>query len=212
MAPCTACCPSTEHKTLSLGFAGTARIMYVGSKYRSVIGTNIFLKNMWNCSFNHVPTSANFLLPPASVSPELLMRVSPQPSATTITALPLVRIKCRACVNNLGKDNCISGSRQTSTCLAARVASMAMKPQCRPISFTKLMQFVLHVASVSAASMAFFASMLAVLKPKDLSRIGMSLSMVFGTPTTAAPCPIACMLLKISIAPRWVPSPPSTKQ
>mmetsp|Transcript_59552 Transcript_59552/g.169407 ORF Transcript_59552/g.169407 Transcript_59552/m.169407 type:complete len:233 (-) Transcript_59552:2612-3310(-) len=179
--------------------------------YLMVRGWFIFLKYQRSWSRSHGPTSASFEFPPVSFSPELCSKVSPQPSATTITAWPCFFMSFMACVKTFGKEMFISGSMQMSTLRADRVPCMAMNPQCRPISFTSPMQFVLLVASTYADAIAFSASEHAVLKPKDLSMIGMSLSMVLGTPTTATSWPISCVHLKVSMAPVWVPSPPMTK-
>mmetsp|Transcript_54881 Transcript_54881/g.153076 ORF Transcript_54881/g.153076 Transcript_54881/m.153076 type:complete len:274 (-) Transcript_54881:199-1020(-) len=157
------------------------------------------------------PTSASFLFPPASVSPDAWMMVSPQPSATTTTACCLRRMRFATWSKNFGKETFISGMRQTSTCRLANDAVAAIHPQWRPMSLTRPMQFPFVVASTCAEAMAFSASVHAVLKPKLWSKTGMSLSMVLGTPTTAHSWPSAVISLKIDHAPLWVPSPPSTK-
>ena len=50
------------------------------------------------------------------------------------------------------------------------------------------------------------------LEPEALVQVGMSLSIVLGTPTTAIRAPRSSTTLAICIAPRMVPSPPDTKR
>mmetsp|Transcript_94249 Transcript_94249/g.211296 ORF Transcript_94249/g.211296 Transcript_94249/m.211296 type:complete len:341 (+) Transcript_94249:103-1125(+) len=175
------------------------------------IGNPLSLKRFVIVSFNQGPTSAKTLFPPASTLPLLWISVSPQPSATTMTAWPWVCMRASACARTFSRSISISGIKQMSTCRAARAAFMAMKPQCLPISFTRPMQLALQTASTYAESTAFTASVHAVSKPKVWSNMGTSLSIVFGTPTTAHSWPIAVMASKLCMAPLWVPSPPSTK-
>mmetsp|Transcript_139270 Transcript_139270/g.347177 ORF Transcript_139270/g.347177 Transcript_139270/m.347177 type:complete len:299 (+) Transcript_139270:1617-2513(+) len=165
-APCTAFCAKVAQYWLSKAFAGVERIMYVGSMYLIVFVMPNSFNRLAIAPFSHKPASAKTLLPPASTAPELLMSVSPHPSATTMTQCFFVRIKCAVCSRTFSESMFISGRRQMSTCLDASVACIAMKPQCLPISFTKPMQFALHVASTYAESTAFKASVQAVSKPK----------------------------------------------
>mmetsp|Transcript_133087 Transcript_133087/g.315490 ORF Transcript_133087/g.315490 Transcript_133087/m.315490 type:complete len:233 (+) Transcript_133087:780-1478(+) len=179
--------------------------------YFTVRGSLTCLKRSTILSRNHGPTSANFLLPPPSTSPELFSKVSPHPSATTTRQWPLDCISSRMCRKTFSRLISISGSITMSAWRAARPACRAMKPECRPISFTKPTQLALQVASTYPALMARSASIHAVSKPKVQSSIGMSLSMVLGIPTTEQFQFFATMRSAHSWAPRCVPSPPMMK-
>mmetsp|Transcript_2757 Transcript_2757/g.7113 ORF Transcript_2757/g.7113 Transcript_2757/m.7113 type:complete len:244 (-) Transcript_2757:1155-1886(-) len=185
--------------------------MYVGSMYLTVRGLPSSLKRFVIVSFSHGPTSASFLLPPASFSPELLIMVSPQPSATTMTACPFVAMRCSACFSTFSTSISISGRRQMSTWRAASAAFMAMKPQCLPMSFTRPMALALHLASTYAESTARSASVQAVSKPKGGSLSGMSPLIVDGTARHAHSWPSVSSAVKICSTPLKVPSPPSAK-
>ena len=68
------------------------------------------------------------------------------------------------------------------------------------------------LASTCAARIDLAASPKAVWKPNDWSMNGMSLSIVFGTPTTAILPSRSATALATCIAPRSVPSPPMTNR
>mmetsp|Transcript_22311 Transcript_22311/g.76376 ORF Transcript_22311/g.76376 Transcript_22311/m.76376 type:complete len:210 (-) Transcript_22311:4218-4847(-) len=202
MAPWTAFCARMEQYTLSKAFAGTDRIMYVGSINLMVSGCFSCLKNLVIWSFKYSPTSANRLFPPASVSPpDDETMVSPQPSATTMTACPFCFMSTKVCASTFSRSMSISGSRQMSTKLAAIVEFSVMWPQCRPMSFTMPMQFAFEIDSTYADCTALSASVQAVSKPKVWSIIGTSLSIVFGTPMTAHSWSISRRQSKVCMAP-----------
>ena len=94
-----------------------------------------------------------------------------------------------------------SGIKQTSTSPDASEACMAMKPLCRPISLTTPTPFKADLASIAAALIAFCASSTAVSKPNVLSMCRMSLSMVFGMPTTETASPRAAHSSEMASAP-----------
>mmetsp|Transcript_6825 Transcript_6825/g.24278 ORF Transcript_6825/g.24278 Transcript_6825/m.24278 type:complete len:313 (-) Transcript_6825:436-1374(-) len=132
------------------------------------------------------------------------------PSAITMTAwLELLRRVTR-CSHSSRQLKGSSGMRQTLTSRAASDALTAMKPAWRPMSLTMPMPLCAASASVCAQLMGRTACSTAVSKPNDLSMMGMSLSMVFGTATTASFTLFSMAPLKIDSAPRWLPSPPIT--
>ena len=105
-----------------------------------------------------------------------------------------------------------SGISTASTSVDAIAAWHAMKPEWRPISLTTPMPLLAPVASTCAPRMTSTAAENAVSKPKLRSMKWMSLSMVFGIPTT----PMSRSRRPISstsfMAPRSVPSPPTTNR
>ena len=80
------------------------------------------------------------------------------------------------------------------------------------MSFTSPMPLSTDSASVCAASIATFAIETAVSNPNVLSTNGMSLSIVFGIPTTASFSPRLAASTAMLCAPRIVPSPPIAKR
>ena len=64
-----------------------------------------------------------------------------------------------------------------------------MKPECLPISLTRPTPLGVELASVRADLIDSVARVNAVWKPKLWSMYGTSLSIVFGTPTTASVMP-----------------------
>ena len=87
-----------------------------------------------------------------------------------------------------------------------------MKPEWRPISCTRPTPSGTAVASTWAARMTSVALVNAVWKPKLCSMYGMSLSIVFGTPTTAMRRRRSATTSAIFSAPRIEPSPPMTNR
>ena len=87
-----------------------------------------------------------------------------------------------------------------------------MKPECRPISLTRPTPFGADCASTRAARIDSAACADAVWKPKLWSMNGMSLSIVFGIPTTAIFSPRSATSSAIRSAPCSVPSPPMTNR
>eukprot|EP00955_Chlamydomonas_euryale_P016608 177557-Chlamydomonas_euryale.AAC.5 len=87
---------------------------------------------------------------------------------------------------------------------------MAMKPDWRPMSFTKPRPWYALLASTFAASSARCASSTAVSNPKQRSTRRMSLSMDFGTPMTAHVTPCASHSCAIACAAALPPLPPIT--
>ncbi len=104
----------------------------------------------------------------------------------------------------------ISGMTTRSTSVEASAAWQATKPECRPITFTSPMPLWAPVASTRAARMTSTAAENALSNPKLRSMKWMSLSMVLGTPTTAILSPRRAISAVSCMAPRMVPSPPTT--
>ena len=84
----------------------------------------------------------------------------------------------------------------------ASAAWQAMKPEWRPISFTRPMPLRAPVASTWAPRIASTAAAKALSKPKLRSMKWMSLSIVFGMPTTAIGQPAPLDLGDDLVAPR----------
>ncbi len=157
--------------------------------------------------------SPNFLLPEASNSLEPPdERCSwPAPSATMISAWPRFasrRSRCAKKPLSPSKSNCNSGMRAKLASREAMAVDAVMKPASLPISLTNPMPFTALSASTCAADTAITASETAVSKPKDFSMKLKSLSMVFGTPTTATLSPRRSTSSAMRNVPRCVPSPP----
>ena len=151
-------------------------------------------------------------LPPASV-PVSWTYSCPAPSAKQITAWPCVARRFLTCSTTpLGPSIAkgTSGMRHTSTDPDANAACMAMKPDWRPMSLTTPTPLSADLASTAAALMAFCASSTAVSKPNVLSMWRMSLSIVFGMPTTETLRPRLAHSALIALAPAWLPLPPIT--
>ena len=151
-------------------------------------------------------------LPPASV-PVSWTYSCPAPSAKQITAWPCVARRFLTCSTTpLGPSIAkgTSGMRHTSTDPDANAACMAMKPDWRPMSLTTPTPLSADLASTAAALMAFCASSTAVSKPNVLSMWRMSLSIVFGMPTTETLSPRLAHSALIALAPAWLPLPPIT--
>mmetsp|Transcript_6889 Transcript_6889/g.17148 ORF Transcript_6889/g.17148 Transcript_6889/m.17148 type:complete len:296 (-) Transcript_6889:705-1592(-) len=194
---------------LSCAFALHPRTMYVGSMYL----TSQLISALRRLQ-NHGPMSPSTGLPPASVPPAPMTYSCPAPSASTTTAYPCDATRFFMCATaplgpSIAKST--SGMRHTSVSPLASAAFMAMKPDCRPISFTTPMPFSADRASVAAALIAFCASSTAVSKPKVLSMCRMSLSMVFGIPTTLTFRPRLAHSWLMALAPACDPFPPMTK-
>ena len=85
-----------------------------------------------------------------------------------------------------------------------------MNPECRPITFSKPMPLLAPVASTWALRMASAAAAAALSKPKLRSMKWMSLSIVFGIPTTEIDSFRRSISATSLVAPRKVPSPPMT--
>mmetsp|Transcript_13876 Transcript_13876/g.46842 ORF Transcript_13876/g.46842 Transcript_13876/m.46842 type:complete len:216 (-) Transcript_13876:723-1370(-) len=167
------------------------------------------------CFLTNSPMAGSLRLPEASTSADWPRSSSPAPSATTTTAWPCSstrRMRCGSTPCSPSRMMGTSGTRHRSTSPDASVAWTAMKPEERPMSLTIPMPLGrLQRASVLAARMAACAASTLVWKPKLRSMRSTSLSMVFGMPATAT---LSCLLMHSSEmvkAPRWVPSPPTTK-
>lgn len=88
-------------------------------------------------------------------------------------------------LNNPNKIlNLASGIKQILTSRLALVAYIAINPASRPINLTKPIPFSTPTLSTYADLIALILSDTDVSNPKDLSITGISLSIVFGTPTT----------------------------
>mmetsp|Transcript_10222 Transcript_10222/g.20445 ORF Transcript_10222/g.20445 Transcript_10222/m.20445 type:complete len:266 (+) Transcript_10222:124-921(+) len=105
-------------------------------------------------------------------------------------------------------SNSTSGMRQMSTSREARAACAARYPHDRPMTLTMPIPCRQADASIRAHFIALTASCTAVSKPNERSMTMMSLSMVFGTPTTAIFNPRRLISSVSSMAAACVPSPP----
>mmetsp|Transcript_2839 Transcript_2839/g.9213 ORF Transcript_2839/g.9213 Transcript_2839/m.9213 type:complete len:334 (+) Transcript_2839:5426-6427(+) len=208
IAPCTAFCPKIAQYIESCAFAAHPRTMYVGSMY--------FTSALISCLRrlqNHGPMSPSFGFPPASTPPAPWTYSCPAPSARTMIAWPWLsnsRFTCATTPVGPSIANGSSGMRHTSTLPFARLACNAMKPDCLPISFTTPTPFSALFASTAAAWIAFCASSTAVSNPNVLSMCRMSLSIVFGMPTTLTFNPLFAHSFETAFAPACVPLPPMT--
>ncbi len=123
------------------------------------------------------------------------------PSAQTTIANFLLRSK-RSRTTAVSRSMWKGRSGTTMACApAAMPACRAIQPVWRPISSTTITRWC-DSAVVFSRSRASVATETAVSKPKVTSVQAMSLSMVFGTPTTGSPPSL------ISLAALRVPSPP----
>mmetsp|Transcript_104 Transcript_104/g.429 ORF Transcript_104/g.429 Transcript_104/m.429 type:complete len:296 (-) Transcript_104:591-1478(-) len=192
----------------SCAFAGMPLTMYVGSMY--LTSQDISARRRLT---NHGPISPNIGFPPLSVPPAPCTYSCPAPSATTTTAWPCFFSRLLMCCTtppapSMAKST--SGIIHTSTSPDASEAFMAMKPLCRPISLTTPTPFNADLASIAAARIAFCASSTAVSNPNVLSMCRISLSMVFGIPTTETASPRRAHSSLMASAPAWLPFPPIT--
>mmetsp|Transcript_36503 Transcript_36503/g.107821 ORF Transcript_36503/g.107821 Transcript_36503/m.107821 type:complete len:230 (+) Transcript_36503:512-1201(+) len=179
--------------------------MYVGSMYLMSASP---LKNFLNSLRSTMPMSVSTGLPDASVS--VTASDCPAPSATHTTQWPCCWKTLLTNWHSFSMLNGISGMRHTSTTPLAMDACMAMKPDWRPMSFTKPRPWYALLASTFAASSARCASSTAVSNPKQRSTRRMSLSMDFGTPMTAHVTPCASHSCAIACAAALPPLPPIT--
>ena len=172
------------------------------------------LKYSFILSRRKSPISASFLLPLASVSSVVASKSWPAPSATTITAWWRSIILFSKCSKNpFGPFNSkgTSGIRQKFVSWLAIAVSVAIKPDSRPISFTRPIPLIWLKASIWIEETASVARWTAVSKPKERSINKRSLSTVLGIPTTETFKPRLSISFAISSEPRWVPSPPIIK-
>mmetsp|Transcript_34796 Transcript_34796/g.71022 ORF Transcript_34796/g.71022 Transcript_34796/m.71022 type:complete len:239 (+) Transcript_34796:379-1095(+) len=187
-----------------------ARIMYVGSMYFM----SASLKWSLSTFLRYVPMSLRMGFPDASLADVPSSSTSwPAPSATHSTQWPLfLSTPSRYASRPPGPCslNLISGMSTASTTPDAMDACTAMKPDCRPISFTRPMPRRAELASTFAASSARCDSSTAVSNPKHLSMSRMSLSMDFGTPTTQQLTSCCWHMALIALAPALPPLPPTT--
>mmetsp|Transcript_28702 Transcript_28702/g.73680 ORF Transcript_28702/g.73680 Transcript_28702/m.73680 type:complete len:226 (+) Transcript_28702:642-1319(+) len=150
-------------------------------------------------------------LPLASVSELASSMMSwPAPSATQMTACPFLSMMLCTWAATLSMLNLVSGIRHRSTTPEAMDASMAMKPDWRPMSFTIPRPHLALEASTLAASRARWDSSTAVWYPKQRSISRMSLSIDLGTPTTAILSPRFSTSLWMALAAALPPLPPTT--
>ena len=156
--------------------------------------------------------SFSLTLPEASVWSEAGKCSCPAPSATTTTACPCCSTFFFRHDRKTSMSKGTSGISVKSTSWLARVAWAAMNPLCRPISFTRPTPFSVENASTCAARIASAACVNAVWKPNERSIQGMSLSIVFGMPTTAIRSPRRSASSASFCAPRRLPSPPITNR
>ena len=125
------------------------------------------------------------------------------PSATTTTEYrrpPATRARSSSASSDRSYGS--SGTRIASA-PAATPAYVAIQPQVRPITSTTITRSC-DSAVVVIRSIASVAICIAVSKPNVTSVPGMSLSIVFGTPTSGTPSSQSASAL------RSVPSPPTT--
>mmetsp|Transcript_36678 Transcript_36678/g.98300 ORF Transcript_36678/g.98300 Transcript_36678/m.98300 type:complete len:217 (+) Transcript_36678:1339-1989(+) len=158
------------------------------------------------------PISFSILFPDASRSESSSPASNwPAPSATTRMTLSLsssLSARNSSRPSSPLSVNATSGMSTQSTSREPRVACMAMKPDKRPISCTMPTPRGKLCVSVTAELIASCAASTAVSNPNDLSMMGMSLSTVFGIPTTDIFSWRRRASSAIRDAPRMVPSPP----
>ena len=155
-------------------------------------------------------------LPLASRSSLPARSSCPAPSATTMTACDFPAAKRRSSAVSRPRgpsiSNFTSGTRQKLTFGFAIDAAAAMKPESRPISFTRPMPCGVPFASTCALRVTSAASATAVSKPKLRPMKTRSLSIVFGMPTTEIFSPRCAISVAMSLAHRSEPSPPMLKR
>mmetsp|Transcript_320 Transcript_320/g.593 ORF Transcript_320/g.593 Transcript_320/m.593 type:complete len:214 (-) Transcript_320:110-751(-) len=192
MAPWTACWERTVQYTLSPALAGMERIMYVGSMFTSLCSLLRCFKNSLMDDLRYTPMSPliDWVAPPfASSCAECCSwssfnTTSAIPSAATTTACPCLSNTLSKCSRNAFSLKGISGMSAMSTSFDAREAIRVMAPLWRPMRRTMPTPFMDAFASTFADMMALCASSMEVSNPNDLSMRLISLSIVFGIPTT----------------------------